>query len=117
VLAGKGNNLAFHEQLTGILLLSLEELGDLVTDIALGHADVVLLLTLVIDEVEETIVGDIDLQTRRLGLIAASEDWGLPTSWYSVRLTTGTSMLWVEGQRSSSFFPVKISMATRWTLA
>lgn len=38
-------------------------------------------------------------------------------SWYSVRLTTGTSMLWVEGQRSSSFLPVKMSIPTRWTLA
>ena len=26
-------------------------------------------------------------------------------------------MLWVEGERSSSFFWVKISMATKWTLA
>merc|ERR1719229_786700 len=40
-----------------------------------------------------------------------------PISWKSLRLTLGTSMLWVEGQISSSFFPVKISRATRWTLA
>jgi hypothetical protein len=57
----KANNVDFDGQLTGILLLSLEELGDLVTDITVGHADVVLLLALVIDEVEKTIVGDIDL--------------------------------------------------------
>lgn len=29
-------------------------------------------------------------------------------SWYSVRVTLGTSMLWVEGEMSSSFLPVKI---------
>lgn len=39
------------------------------------------------------------------------------TSWYSLRETRGTSILWVEGQRSSNFLPVKISIATRWTLA
>jgi hypothetical protein len=39
------------------------------------------------------------------------------TSWYSRRETLGTSMLWVDGHRSSSFLPVKMSMATRWTLA
>ena len=64
-------------------------------------------------------------------------------SVYSLRTTLGTSMLWVEGDRSSSFLPVKIytmtgnrrqpnlapsreeaarvkvltSVATRWTLA
>ena len=26
-------------------------------------------------------------------------------------------MLWVEGQRSSSFLPVKMSRAVKWTLA
>jgi hypothetical protein len=37
---------------------------------------------------------------------------GRLTSWYSRRVTLGTSMLWVEGERSSSFLPVKISRAT-----
>lgn len=36
---------------------------------------------------------------------------------YSILVTSGTSILWVEGQISSYFLPVKISMATRWTLA
>ena len=35
----------------------------------------------------------------------------------SSRLTTGTSMLWVDGQISSSFLPLKISIPTMWTLA
>jgi hypothetical protein len=30
------------------------------------------------------------------------------TSWNSVRVTMGDSMLWVEGEMSSSFFWVKI---------
>ena len=29
-------------------------------------------------------------------------------NWYSLRVTLGTSMLWVEGEMSSSFLPVKI---------
>jgi len=39
------------------------------------------------------------------------------TSWNSRRETLGTSMLWVDGDSSSSFLPVKMSMATKWTLA
>lgn len=103
-------------QLTGVLLLGLEQLVDLVTDFTIGHADVVLLVAVVVNEVEETIVRDIDLDRISKRDMAAG---GLEkhTSWYSVRLTTGTSMLWVEGHRSSSFLPVKMSMAIRWTLA
>merc|ERR1740131_35761 len=41
----------------------------------------------------------------------------IPMSWKSLRFTLGTSMLCVEGQMSSSFLPVKMSRATRWTLA
>jgi len=43
----------------GLLLLLLEELGDLVTDIAIGHADIVLLAIIVV-QVKETIIRDID---------------------------------------------------------
>lgn len=57
-------NYRIHRRLTSVLLFSLEELGDLVTNVAIGHADVVLLLALVIDEVEETIIGDINLRTQ-----------------------------------------------------
>lgn len=40
--------------------------------------------------------------------------WKL-TSLYSVLLICGTSTSWVLGTTSSSFLPVKISIATRWT--
>jgi len=50
-----------ESKLTGLLLLLLEELGDLVTDIAIGHADIVLLAIIVV-QVKETIIRDIDLQ-------------------------------------------------------
>lgn len=47
--------------LTGILLVGLEELGDLVTSLALGHGNVVLEIAVVAHEREEAIVGDINL--------------------------------------------------------
>mmetsp|Transcript_9397 Transcript_9397/g.24320 ORF Transcript_9397/g.24320 Transcript_9397/m.24320 type:complete len:246 (+) Transcript_9397:250-987(+) len=37
--------------------------------------------------------------------------------WYSVRSTLGTERLWDEGTRSSIFFPVKMSTATKWHFA
>ena len=103
-------------QLTGVLLLGLEQLGDLLTDFTIGHADVVLLISIVVNEVEETVIRDINLNriSKRGGVAGDLEKH---TSWYSARLTTGTSMLWVEGHSSSSFLPVKMSMAIRWTLA
>merc|ERR1719254_245234 len=39
------------------------------------------------------------------------------STWYSVLVTKGTSKLWDVGHRSSSFFPVKMSMATMCALA
>lgn len=50
--------------LTGILLIGLEELGDLVTDLALGHGNIILEIAIVVHEREEAIVGDIDLTIR-----------------------------------------------------
>ncbi|KAH3686277.1 hypothetical protein WICPIJ_002774 [Wickerhamomyces pijperi] len=41
----------------------------------------------------------------------------MSNNWYSVLLTNGTSMLWVDGDKSSNFLEVKISVATKWTLA
>jgi len=49
--------------------------------------------------------------------VCAQKPYEQRTSWYSFLVTTGTSMLWVDGHNSSSFLPVKISMATKWTLA
>lgn len=36
-------------------------------------------------------------------------------TWKSFLLMLGTSILWVDGQISSYFFPVKMSIPTRWT--
>lgn len=47
--------------LTGVLLLGGKETGDLVTDLAVGKLDVVLGLTIIAHEGEETIVGNIEL--------------------------------------------------------
>merc|ERR1712098_725982 len=49
-----------------------------------------------------------------LDFIANSVLWALEVI---PGITFGTSMLWVEGQMSSSFLPVKMSKATMWTLA
>lgn len=43
-------------ELTSLLLFGLEELDDLLADFAFGHADIVLLPALVVDEVEETVI-------------------------------------------------------------
>lgn len=49
-------------ELTGVLLLDLEKLVDLLGDLtAVGHLDVILGLTILRHEGEEAIVGDIEL--------------------------------------------------------
>lgn len=60
-------------QLTGVLLLGLEQLGDLVTDFTIGHTDVVLLVAVVVNEVEEAIVRDVDLDQISKGDMAAGD--------------------------------------------
>jgi len=52
----------------------------------------------------EEIVIDIDLRIISYGTMAIGDKRGIDTNWYSVLATLGTSMLWVEGQRSSYFF-------------
>lgn len=49
-------------RLTGVLLLGLEETLDLLANLAVGHANVVLEVTLLVHEGEETIVGDVKLE-------------------------------------------------------
>lgn len=49
------------QKLTGVLLLLLEELVDLVTDFTVGELDIVLGVAVVVHEGEETIVGDVKL--------------------------------------------------------
>lgn len=46
-----------------------------------------------------------------------ARDAPMLTSWYSLRVTLGTSMLCVEGEMSSYLRCVKMSVAIRWTLA
>ena len=50
-----------RRQLTGVLLLRLEKLGDLLTDLTIGHLDVVLGVTVIAHEGEVAVVGDIEL--------------------------------------------------------
>ena len=52
---------------TGVLLLVLEELLDLGANLTVGQADVILGVTIILHEGEETIVGDVELD-RVLGL-------------------------------------------------
>lgn len=53
-----------RRKLTGILLVLLEELVDLVANLAVGHADIILGLAIVGHEGEETIVGNVELSAR-----------------------------------------------------
>ena len=101
--------------LTGVLAVLGEELVDLVANLAVGELDVVLGGAVVGHEGEETVIGNVELE----GISAdrGGRGVGALTSWYSWRRTLGTFMLWVEGHNSSSFLAVKMSMATKWTLA
>ena len=53
-----------NQQLTGVLLILCEELLNLVTDFTIGHADIILGVTVVVHEGEETVVGDVKLLDR-----------------------------------------------------
>jgi hypothetical protein len=100
-------------KLTGVLALLGEELVDLVTNLAIGDLDVVLGGAVVRHEGKETILRNVDLGwIVSLGVLARGHAVSL-TRRYSWRRTLGTFMLWVEGQSSSSFLEVKMSMATK----
>jgi hypothetical protein len=43
-----------------VLLISLEELGDLVANFTVGHANIILGVTIIVHEREETIIGDVE---------------------------------------------------------
>ncbi len=49
-------------KLTGILLIRLEKLDDLVANLAIGHLDVVLGFAVLTHEGEEVVVGDVKLE-------------------------------------------------------
>lgn len=106
---------AGRTELTGVLAVLGEELADLVANLAVGKLDIVLGGAVVGHKREETVIGDIELGTisaDRGGVFKSAL-----TSWYSWRRTLGTFMLWVDGHSSSSFLEVKMSIATKWTLA
>lgn len=48
-------------ELTGVLLLSLEETVDLVANFTVGHLDIILEVTIIVHEGEETVIGDVKL--------------------------------------------------------
>ncbi len=104
--------------LTGVLLILAEQFVDLLPNLIIRDLDVVLGLTAFGHEVQEAILGDVKLNFVSIRpllipfLMASTR-----TSWYSWRLTCGTSMLWVDGDKSSNFLPVNRSMAVKWTLA
>lgn len=62
---GRGKHLSVDagraRGLTGVLLLSLEKLDNLVTNITVGHLDIVLDVAIVVHEREETVIGDVNL--------------------------------------------------------
>jgi len=102
---------------TSILLFLTEELVDLLANFTLRHLDIILGGTIVGHERQESVIGNVELSPVRF-----SPEWTtcmrlVLTNWYSRRVTFGTSMLWVDGDRSSNFLPVKMSRATKWTLA
>ena len=48
--------------LTGVLLLLLEELGDLLANIVVGQRNIILGVTVISHEGEEAVVGDVELE-------------------------------------------------------
>ena len=76
-----------------------EARGDLVTHFTLGDFDIILGGTILSHQVEEAVI-DVDLRQEDQYLNRENNPKKL-TSWYSSRLTLGTSMLWVEGEISS----------------
>jgi len=102
------------------LLSGVEELSDVLSELSLGNLDVVLGLSLVVHEVEET--GRVEADKRSQVGVGWERRRGdeegrkgrrahpssTLTSWNSCRRTMGASMLWVEGEISSSFLKVKI---------
>jgi hypothetical protein len=81
------------------VLSFLKVCADFLACFTLRDFDVVLGGAFVGHQAKESVL-DVDL-THALTNVSKRVD---PTNWYSVRATLGTSMLCVEGQRSSYFF-------------
>ena len=47
--------------LTGVLLLSPEQAVDLLADLTIGHLDIILVVTIIVHEGEETVIRDVKL--------------------------------------------------------
>jgi hypothetical protein len=77
----------------------LESGGNYKANFTLGDLDIILRCAILIHQVKESIV-NVDLGIARLSRRSRRIKGGR-TSWYSVRVTLGTSMLCVEGQISS----------------
>lgn len=88
------------------ILVCFEQGPDLLSEFTLGELDILFAVPIV-HEIEEAIVIDIQLQVNSATRLDARAHRVL-TTCHSLLVTLGTFMLWVEGERSSYFRPVKI---------
>jgi hypothetical protein len=65
-------------KLTGVLLIDGEELVDLVTNLSIGNLDIILGLTVIGHQGEETIIRDVELRGEGLAKGARERGGGLP---------------------------------------
>jgi hypothetical protein len=80
--------------LTGILLFCLEEFLDFFTNLAFRDLNIVFGLAVIAHQAKEAIIGDIKLcYFPSQGLQHFKSAAIQPTSWYSLRVTLGTSIL------------------------
>ena len=77
--------------LTGILLLGPEKLLDLLANFTVWDLDIILGSAIVGHERQEAVISDIELPKLSASACLPPQ-WEL-TSWYSLRVTWGTSML------------------------
>lgn len=85
-----------NKQVLALIEVSL----DLLAEFVVGDLNIVLGGTVGGHEVEETII-DVNLVRKRGEGNGRLVEGSARTSWYSLRKTLGTSMLWVEGDKSS----------------
>ena len=67
-------NIHIKRVLTGVLLFSLEEFDDLLANLTLRHANIILRVTVVVHEREETVVGDIQLLSMSASRRSSNEN-------------------------------------------
>ena len=81
-----GTHLLRHGLHTGVLLLLLEELGDLAANLTIGHLDVVLGVAVVVHKGEEAIVRNVKLKINISIVESATRIWNP----FSENLQAGT---------------------------